>query len=232
MTDRSAVPVDSPAGSTRTVILEKALELFAETGFNGVSMRRIAQEVGINPATLYHHFVHKEDLYEQVLRFAYAEQAAHFSALVSIEGTPQSQLGEFFREFAFYIAKDQHFFRLVKREQLEGNSERLKMLVDLLFGKQYEAMVRSVGRVTQAFDTHMLVTSLLGLVLHHYETRHMRQFFVEYMPSQDDPEVVADHCCRLFFFGIQGAGAAQEVPYRSEQSLLSADGEHSRDGAG
>jgi hypothetical protein len=36
----------------------------------------------------------------------------------------------------------------------------------------------------------------------------------------------------LFFFGIQGAGAAQEVPYRSEQSLLSADGEHSRDGAG
>ena len=158
MTDRSAVPVDSPAGSTRTVILEKALELFAETGFNGVSMRRIAQEVGINPATLYHHFVHKEDLYEQVLRFAYAEQAAHFSALVSIEGTPQSQLGEFIREFAFYIAKDQHFFRLVKREQLEGNSERLKMLVDLLFGKQYEAMVRSVGRVTQAFDTHMLVT--------------------------------------------------------------------------
>ncbi|MDY6829270.1 MAG: TetR/AcrR family transcriptional regulator [Pseudomonadota bacterium] len=219
MTDQSTAQIDTPGGNTRTAVLEKALELFAETGFNGVSMRRIAQEVGINPATLYHHFTHKEDLYEQVLRFAYAEQAAQFSALVSTEGTPRSQLGEFIREFTRYIAKDQHFFRLVKREQLEGNSERLKMLVDLLFGQQYGAMVRSVGRVTQAFDAHMLVTSLLGLVLHHYETRHMRQFFSEYAPSQDDPDVVADHCCRLFFFGIQGEAGAGQVPEPSTHAM-------------
>jgi|GEM_PF-217885 len=219
MTDRFAAPVDNPAGNTRTVVLGKALELFAETGFNGVSMRRIAQEVGINPATLYHHFAHKEDLYEQVLRFAYAEQAAHFSAVVSTEGTLETQLGEFIREFAFYIAKDQHFFRLVKREQLDGNSERLKILVDLLFGKQYDAMVRSVSRVTQAFDAHMLVTSLLGLVLHHYETRHMRQFFSEYSPSQDDHEVVANHCCRLFFFGIQGKAVADQESDPSTHTL-------------
>ncbi len=219
MTEKSAAPVDNPAGKTRTAVLEKALELFAETGFNGVSMRRIAQEVGINPATLYHHFAHKEDLYEQVLRFAYAEQAAQFSALVSTEGTPLTQLGEFIREFALYIAKDQYFFRMVKREQLERNNERQKILVDLLFGKQYEAMVRSVSRVTQDFDAHMLVTSLLGLVLHHYETRHMRQFFAQYAPSQDDPEIVADHCSRLFFFGIQGEAATLQGADPTTQPL-------------
>jgi hypothetical protein len=65
----------------------------------------------------------------------------------------------------------------------------------------------------------MLVTSLLGLVLHHYETRHMRQFFAQYAPSQDDPEIVADHCSRLFFFGIQGEAATLQGADPTTQPL-------------
>ena len=39
---------------SKTEILDIAIPLFAEAGFNGVSMRAIAGEVGIKAAGLYH----------------------------------------------------------------------------------------------------------------------------------------------------------------------------------
>lgn len=56
-----------PAGG-RERILDAAFRLFAESGYSGVSMQRIASEAGITKATLYHHFQHKEDLFVEMMR--------------------------------------------------------------------------------------------------------------------------------------------------------------------
>lgn len=49
-------------------ILTKAAKLFYRDGFNAVGMRMIAEAVGVRPASIYHHFVSKEQmLYEIIL---------------------------------------------------------------------------------------------------------------------------------------------------------------------
>ena len=48
--------------STKEKILETALTLFAENGYNGTSMEQIAQDVGIKAPSLYKHFKGKEDI--------------------------------------------------------------------------------------------------------------------------------------------------------------------------
>jgi hypothetical protein len=48
-------PGVTPAGS-RGVILSVALRLFAEHGFGGTSVRDIAKETGLQPATMYAHY--------------------------------------------------------------------------------------------------------------------------------------------------------------------------------
>ncbi len=48
---------------TRQMILQQAEELFAARGYNGVSMREIAEACQVSKAAIYYHFKNKEDLY-------------------------------------------------------------------------------------------------------------------------------------------------------------------------
>jgi AcrR family transcriptional regulator len=51
-----------PRGSTRERILDVALELFGEQGYENTSLRDIADRLGVTKAALYYHFERKEDI--------------------------------------------------------------------------------------------------------------------------------------------------------------------------
>lgn len=48
--------------TTKERILEAALTLFAENGYDGTSVEQIATEVGIKAPSLYKHYKGKEDI--------------------------------------------------------------------------------------------------------------------------------------------------------------------------
>ena len=50
------------ANSTRERILDAALELFVTQGYDGTSLRQIAEQLGVTKAALYYHFESKEDI--------------------------------------------------------------------------------------------------------------------------------------------------------------------------
>src|SRR5580692_1433698 len=50
------------ATSTRERILNVALDLFTEKGYDGTSLREIAERLGVTKAALYYHFASKEDI--------------------------------------------------------------------------------------------------------------------------------------------------------------------------
>lgn len=52
----------------RSQIIENASHLFAEKGYEGTTMRMIAQTCEITEAAIYRHFRNKEDLYGEVIR--------------------------------------------------------------------------------------------------------------------------------------------------------------------
>lgn len=65
-----AIPVPSPlpkggakAAASRGRIVAAALDLFSTRGFEGTSIRDIANAVGMTTASLYYHFPSKEDLF-------------------------------------------------------------------------------------------------------------------------------------------------------------------------
>jgi len=52
----------SPRSDTRARIIDVALELFAEQGYEKTSLREIADRLGVTKAALYYHFKTKDDI--------------------------------------------------------------------------------------------------------------------------------------------------------------------------
>ena len=55
------------AGDTKKRILKVALELFAQKGYLGTSMRDIAQQLGLTKAALYKHYTAKQDILDKII---------------------------------------------------------------------------------------------------------------------------------------------------------------------
>jgi AcrR family transcriptional regulator len=63
-----ARPRKSEERNTRQDILDVSLDLFADKGFFGTSMRDIAKKVGVRESALYHHFSSKAAMLEELLQ--------------------------------------------------------------------------------------------------------------------------------------------------------------------
>lgn len=64
------VPSESSM-DTRRRLLEAALIVFAERGFDGAGIREIAERAKANSAMVQYHFGGKEGLYLEALRYAF-----------------------------------------------------------------------------------------------------------------------------------------------------------------
>jgi AcrR family transcriptional regulator len=79
------------AEERREQILDAALRVFSEKGYNGASIRDIAREVGVTEGLLYHYFASKE----QILHACWKEHSWHTHLqriLGSSEGVPLEQV--------------------------------------------------------------------------------------------------------------------------------------------
>jgi AcrR family transcriptional regulator len=54
--------------TTRAEILKVALDLFTEKGFEGTSIRDIADALGMTKSSLYYHFVNKDDIVASLMK--------------------------------------------------------------------------------------------------------------------------------------------------------------------
>ena len=64
---RRGRPPKAEAGDTKDALLQAALGLFAEKGYEGTSVRAIAREVGLSESVLYAHFDSKRAIFDAVL---------------------------------------------------------------------------------------------------------------------------------------------------------------------
>jgi AcrR family transcriptional regulator len=69
---------------TRTRILDAARELFVSEGYDGVSMRRIAEKIEYSPTAIYFHFRDKETLIRALVDHDFLELAEQFGAAAQI----------------------------------------------------------------------------------------------------------------------------------------------------
>ena len=77
--------------STKERILDAALTLFAENGYDGTSVEQIASIVGIKAPSLYKHYKGKEDILNALIDSAEARYEEIFGSEKNIGKVPQSR---------------------------------------------------------------------------------------------------------------------------------------------
>ena len=115
---------------TRTRIQEVALELFTEQGYEGTSLREIAERLGVTKAALYYHFKSKEDIVSSFMDDRVAATDELIEWLRQQPRTPQTRLA-FVERYLTHLnigqfSKVMRFFEQ-NQAALKGHPAGLKM---------------------------------------------------------------------------------------------------------
>ena len=79
--------------STKERILEEALTLFSERGYDGVGIDEIAAHVGIKGPSIYKHFKSKEEILDVLIDNAEARYDELFGSEINVGQIPENKIG-------------------------------------------------------------------------------------------------------------------------------------------
>lgn len=160
-------------------IMEAAEELFAEKGFNGTSVRDIAEKAQVNLAMISYYFGSKDKLLETL--FEYRGELSK-SKLVSIIEKPNiTSLEKVYLLIDNYIDKvfnQQCFYKIFTREQVLTQTGHIADLILQMKKNNQENITRLIqegqkkGEFKKNIDTALMMHTIVGTANHLITTKH------------------------------------------------------------
>lgn len=158
---------------TRRAVLDAAEQLFAERGFDGVSMRDIGDASGVSQPLIHHHFGSKEDLYGAVLRQSADDYAARFPEIARVADQPADLRDEMTRIFNF-MRENESLRRIVGWCRLEGKQGMLTACQELRRALvQRIAEAQRSGMVRADINPASIAVMLESVVIYWFENREI-----------------------------------------------------------
>jgi AcrR family transcriptional regulator len=183
-------------------ILLQAKLLFAQQGYSGISVRHLAKAVNMSPAALYHHFPDKKTLYLETVKFAFANQADTFSEVWASKYPPEQKLRLFVACLVDVMLGDLNFHRLMQRELIDADPERMKFLAEGVFQQQFIELMAVLKQLVPNMDAHMGAVSVIGLVCHQLEMQPLKKFLPGWKVEHEQPNVIAEHVINVLVNSI------------------------------
>ena len=202
-----------PAG-TRRRILDAGQSEFAQHGYSGANVARIAAAARCNIRMIYHYFGSKEHLYLAVLERAYKRIRAHERQLRLEAYEPVAGMRQLV-EFTFdYLLEYPELVAMIRNENLLGarflkNSRQVPQTTRPLVQSIEDLLAR--GRATGAFhaeaDAVQLYITLLSLCFIHVSNRHTLS--VMFQRDVSDPDWLRErrrHAVQVVLAYLQAGG--------------------------
>jgi AcrR family transcriptional regulator len=168
------------SASTREALLRASTELFALSGFDGVSVEEIAARAGVNKALISYHFGGKRGLYLAILHTTFEAVLQRLRELEASERRPDEVLRSFMAAFHEMATVERPFFpALLLREVLgAGRTFEDEILPNILalFGVMRRIIERGVQQgVFRPVDPLLAHVGIVGSLIFFYATEPTRR---------------------------------------------------------
>ena len=204
--------------TTREDILNAAVEIFAEKGLDGASVREICHAAGTNSASINYHFESKVALYRDVVELAYRAATVHpMPTLEGHDDDPHRALAAWIDWYLHRILEPggDAANRLLLRESAHP-SGALDGFVESVMYPVYQGLERIVDAMCppelDSRTRHLQCVSILGQCLVHRVCRPM----LEKLPI--DPPIHEARIAEIATIVAANAGAAIDPMRRSERA--------------
>lgn len=97
----------------RQQILAAAAELFLEHGYDGFSMRQLAERIGYSAATLYLYFRNKDDLLFTIVDDSFARFERSMAEAMAAERTPWAQLARLCEAYVLFGLQHPVYYQMM-----------------------------------------------------------------------------------------------------------------------
>ena len=183
--------------NTKTRIIEAAVSLFGEGGYNGTSVRDICSAAGVNGAAINYHFGDKRGLYRAVLEHLLEESCS--LSFEPVSGTAEERLRTLVHKSLDDIFRDRikGNEKLIFREISEPTEELLELMrepIQQIFGAFLEIVQELCGPGTSTQDARLIVLSIFGQIDYY---RMFHRFIPELIGKEASEEltlqVLTDH---------------------------------------
>lgn len=175
-------------------IINAAEKLFAEKGFDGASVRDIAQEADVNVAMISYYFGSKEKLMEAVFEERTVNIKLKVENLLQDKSiTPIQKVYILIDDYVDKFIHQQQFHKIMMREQMINKHTPVAALIHELKKKNLESIKTLIqeGQKTGAFkkniDIVLMMTTMVGTVSQMLTSQHFYRS-LNNMEHMDDME--------------------------------------------
>ena len=191
---------------SKEYILQTAVTMFSKQGFSGVSMRDLAKSVSMSTSAVYHHFPNKQALYLDAVHFAFAKQATAFDEVWQAELEPEEKMSRFVSCLARVLTTDVDFRRLMQRELLDADDERMQLLAKEVFQGQFSQLMAVIEQVSESQQVHFSALSVIALVCDIIQMQPLSRHLPGWQVEHEQADFIAEHVMNLLMNGIKSKG--------------------------
>jgi len=156
--------------SRKEQIINSALEIISEEGVKNLTMKRIANRIGISDAALYRHFINKQELMLAMIETGGKNLISRINFVLGNIDNPVNKLKEILHIHLTHLEKNKGIPRLIFSEAIHQNNPILRNSV-LKNVNQYLNLLRNIllqaketGQVKEDIDIEATSMAILGLV--------------------------------------------------------------------
>jgi TetR/AcrR family transcriptional regulator len=156
---------------TTSRIIEAAMAVFSEVGFNGARVDEIARQAGVNKATLYYHIGDKKALYTAILHNVLGHAAERIKEEIQAKGqSPDEKLRSYVRGFAHAVERNPQMAPIMMRELASGGknfpgevAQDFARIIGIVTGILEDGYKKGVFIKATPFIVHMMVAGAIVL---------------------------------------------------------------------